>query len=188
MLATNNADRYNEQRRLLRNNLAQRQTNINLVGELTSYEISKPGNCFYGDTSNREVPSASETINPYYFNYDIDFNLILPEDCTESTEAEDVNDDEPDDNLVLSNELFSSIDESNSLALHPYTSITISEFCTSLVRTFLQANLRKSYSSSILELIHLALPKPNILPTSIDVLMKYLQGIFSIFLIQNKFD
>jgi hypothetical protein len=89
---------------------------------------------------------------------------------------------ELDDNLVLLDELFSSKDEHfllkyapNPLPLHPYTNTSTNEFCTNLISTFRKANLCKTYSLDMLKLIHLALPQPNNLPTSVNAVLKYIR-------------
>ncbi|CAF4162446.1 unnamed protein product, partial [Adineta steineri] len=85
-LAMEIAEDRNEQRRLTRNNVARKQTVINLVNGLSSYVISERKNSTECDVSNSETLSASKPIDTTYDNYDIDFDLISPE-FIENTEA-----------------------------------------------------------------------------------------------------
>ena len=187
LLSMINAEYYNEQRRLSINTSARQQTKRNLVDGLSPYVISKVNSCLRDEISNEELFRSSETMQTCCDDYDIDFDLILPEDCLDETEFEnaDVELDDSNDNLVFLNEICSFKDKNNSIPLHPYTSISTGEFCIAILRILRQANLCKSYSSKILELIHLALPQPNNLPISINAINKYLQGKFLFFNIQK---
>ena len=92
----------------------------------------------------------------------------------EKTETYVLDDDQEDYNLILLNELFLSEHEQVPLPLHPLTNLSTNEFCTKLVHTFQEANLCKTYSSKMLQLIHSALSQPNNLPTSLNALLKYI--------------
>jgi hypothetical protein len=194
LLAIKNAEHHKEQRRLLKNHLSRRQTTINLVDGLSPYVIPKIKNSVNCGFSNDEASGSSESIYTYNPTYDIDFDPVLTEDCIRNSEADDFYDDqeELDDNLVLLDELFSSKNElflskdgQDSLPLHPYTNISTNEFCTNVIRTFRTANLCKTYSSDMLKLIHLALPQPNNLPTSLNAVLNYIHGKLS-FLIKYQ--
>ncbi|CAF4171168.1 unnamed protein product [Adineta steineri] len=172
-LAMEIAEDHNEQRRLTRNNVARKQTVINLVNGLSSYVISERKNATECDVSNSETLSASKPIDTTYDNYDIDFDLISPE-FIENTEADDSNDDTLNDNFNLINELILSHNKQVALPLHPYTNISTKEFCTNLLRAFRQTKLCKTYSTNMLKLIGSGLPQPNNLPTSLNSLLRYM--------------
>lgn len=178
LLSMKNAEHCNQQRRISINTVARVQKNINLVNGLSPYLISKPNKCSHHGFSNEEASSSSQTIDEFCDDDNIDCDLNLPEDDIEKTEVEDiyitVNDE--DDNLFLLKELFSLKNQNNSIPLHPYMSVTTSEFCTLLVRAFQQANLCKSYSSRILGLFHLAMPQTNNLPASMNAVNQFLEG------------
>lgn len=176
-LAMEKAENCHQQRRLSRNTLAREQTNINLIGGLSPYVISKTSIYSHDESSNTEVSDLSETIYLFDQNDDIDFDLIVQEDYIENTAVEDSDADDPNENFILANESFAS-NEKYSLPLHAYTNVSTSEFCAALLWKFRQANICKSTSTSILELINLALPQPNNLPTSIHAVMRHLQGRF----------
>jgi hypothetical protein len=185
LLSIKNAEHHNEKRRSLKNQLLRMQTTVNLTDGLRPYVISKIKNSINCNSSNIEAPTLSESICASYHNYDIDFDPVLTEDEDENNEIESFYDDQPelDDNVFLLNELFSLKDEdfslkdkSDVLPLHPYTNISTNTFCINLIRTFREANLCKNYSSNMLKLIHLALPQPNNLPTSMNAVLKYIQG------------
>jgi hypothetical protein len=177
LLALENAEYMNEQRRLLRNQRSRRQTTINLTDGLLPYVISNE-NFNEPCLSNHELSSSPEPLCVYECNYDIDYDLISTEDCIDNNETDDFEDNEEDlnDNIIVLDDILSSKVEQDFLPLHLYTNIFINEFCTNLVRTFRQANLCKTYSSDMLKLIHSALPQPNNLPTSIDSILNFIQG------------
>ncbi len=185
LLSIENAKHRNEHRRLLRNQLSRRQTIVNLTHGITPYVISKPDNLVDCISSSINEPLSSESIYTAFDKYDIDFGPVFTEDVIQNSETDDFYDDqaELDNNLLLLDELFSSRDErslseyaGNLLTLHPYTSISINEFCANLINTFRKANLCKSYASDMLKLIHLALPQPNNLPASVNAILKYIRG------------
>ncbi|CAF1503674.1 unnamed protein product, partial [Adineta steineri] len=151
-LAMEIAEDRNEQRRLTRNNIARKQTVINLVNGLSSYVISERKNSTECNVSDSETLSASKTIDTTYDNYDFDFDLISPE-FIENTEADDSNDDILNDNFNLINELVLSHNKQVALPLHPYTNISTKEFCTNILRAFRQTKLCKTYSTNMLKLI-----------------------------------
>ena len=129
--------------------------------------------------SNRYNYVQNQVINStctYHHSYDIDFDSVLTGHCMEKTETDVLDDDQEDDNLILLNEPFLSEHEQVPIPLHPFTNLSTNEFCTSLFRTFREANLCKTYSSKMLQLIHSALPQPNNLPTSVNTLLKYIHG------------
>lgn len=178
-LAMETAEDQNQQRRLTRNNLSRKQRIVNLMNGLSSYVISQAKNFAECDVSNNEILSSSEIMDTSHNNYDIDFDLISATDCIGNTETNDLGDDQSDDNFNLINNLLLSNDIQVSLPLHSYTDISTKEFCTNLLRAFRQTNLCKTYSTNMLKLIDSGLPKPNNLPTSLNSLLRYMNGKLS---------
>ena len=59
--------------------------------------------------------------------------------------------------------------------LYHHTSVKTTEFCANLLRVFRKANLCKTHSFDILQLIHGILPQPNHLPTSMSSLLRSIE-------------
>ena len=179
LLAMENAENYNQQRRVSQNIYFRKQTVVNLTDGILPYRVPTAANFVNCNISNREMSSSSETIYTYHHSYDIGFDPVLTGHCMEKAETDVLDDDQEDDNLILLNELVLSEHEHVPLPLHPFTNLSTREFCTNLVRTFREANLCKTYSSRMLQLIHSALPQPNNLPTFINALF-YIYSVASI--------
>ncbi|CAM4829295.1 unnamed protein product [Rotaria magnacalcarata] len=181
-LALTAAEQQNQQRRNLRNSRSRGQTELNLIDGITSYlhttaaavTTTTTAPSFANEFSTNEQSCLSEIILTNNNFYDIDFGPV--ESIVDETESVDIADCQiNDDYLTLLNELSLSCGSHNSAFLHSYTNITQSQFCTNLLRIFRDANICKAYSAKILQLINVALPHPNNLPTSLNALLTYMQ-------------
>ncbi|CAM4864583.1 unnamed protein product [Rotaria socialis] len=187
-LALTVAEQQNQQRRNLRNSRSRGQTELNLIDGITTYlhttaaaaTTTTTAPSFANEFSTNEQPCLSEIILTNNNFYDIDFGPV--ESIVDETESVDIADCQiNDDYLTLLNELSLSCGSHNSAFLHSYTNITQSQFCTNLLRIFRDANICKAYSAKILQLINVALPHPNNLPTSLNALLTYMQDFTKCF-------